>query len=85
MVRLIKKINTFVAWYIYADPPTIEQPQNSIQIPLKEISVTLQCMASGEGSLKYYWEQKNQEIGLPLKIKGHHHILQKLKDSTGVK
>ena len=35
------------------------QPQRASEVPLRDSTITLQCMAAGNGSLKYYWERKN--------------------------
>ena len=40
--------------------PTIIQPQHANEIPLRPAStITLQCRATGDGSLKYYWERNH--------------------------
>ena len=37
--------------------PTIIQPQRASEVPLRSSTVTLRCRATGDGSLKYYWER----------------------------
>jgi len=39
--------------------PVIKQPQNNSRIPLRDSDVILQCSATGNGSLTYYWERKD--------------------------
>ena len=40
--------------------PTIIQPQRHSEVPLKiNLTVTVQCIATGDGSLKYYWERND--------------------------
>ena len=39
--------------------PTIIQPQRASEVPLRSSTVTLQCTATGDGSLKYYWERND--------------------------
>ena len=37
--------------------PIIIQPQRVSEVPLRSSTVTLHCRATGDGSLKYYWER----------------------------
>ena len=39
--------------------PTIIQPQCPSEVPLRSLLVTLQCRATGDGSLIYYWERND--------------------------
>ena len=39
--------------------PTIKQPQHAREVPLNTSTVTLQCRATGDGSLIYYWERND--------------------------
>ena len=39
--------------------PTIVQPQHASEVPLRSSTVTLQCRATGDGSLIYYWERND--------------------------
>ena len=39
--------------------PTIIQPQRASEVPLRSSTVTLHCRATGNGSLKYYWERND--------------------------
>ena len=40
--------------------PTIIQPQHANEVPLTPAStITLHCRATGDGSLKYYWERND--------------------------
>ena len=42
------------------DPPVLSHPSHDNQIPLrKPLKVTLQCTATGDGSLNYYWERND--------------------------
>ena len=39
--------------------PTIIQPQHASEVPLRSSTVTLNCTATGDGSLIYYWERND--------------------------
>ena len=39
--------------------PTIIKPQCASEVPLRSPTVTLHCRATGNGSLKYYWERND--------------------------
>ena len=40
--------------------PTIIQPQRPSEVPLKSsTTIILNCTATGDGSLKYYWERND--------------------------
>ena len=45
--------------FIHIGPPIIIQPQRVKEVPLKHLTITLQCRATGNGSLNYYWERKD--------------------------
>ena len=45
---------------VYGGLPTIIQPQHASKVPLRSTTtVTLNCTATGDGSLKYYWERND--------------------------
>ena len=45
---------------MYVDPPVLQQPSHANQLPLSRNStITLHCRATGDGSLKYYWERND--------------------------
>ena len=39
--------------------PTIIQPQDASEVSLRSSTVTLNCTATGDGSLIYYWERND--------------------------
>ena len=40
--------------------PTIIQPQHANEVPLTPaLTITFHCRATGDGSLKYYWERND--------------------------
>ena len=39
--------------------PTIIQPQRASEVPLRSSTVTLNCTATGDRSLIYYWERND--------------------------
>ena len=41
--------------------PTIIQPQRASEVPLRYSTFILQCTATGDGSLIYYWERRISE------------------------
>ena len=50
----------YLHYHLYLDPPVLQQPSRDNQIPLRRNStVTLYCTATGDGSLKYYWERND--------------------------
>ena len=44
---------------MYLGLPIILLPQRTSEVALRSLTITLQCRAVGDGSLKYYWERKN--------------------------
>ena len=47
-------------YHLHLDLPILQQTSHDNQIPLRTNStVTLQCRATGDGSLKYYWERND--------------------------
>ena len=49
--------------YCHVGPPVIQQPEHDNEKPLKKVHshVTLNCTASGYGSLIYHWERRLTE------------------------
>ena len=39
--------------------PTIIQPEHASEVPLRSSTITLECRATGDGSLKYDWEKND--------------------------
>ena len=54
------KHTLYLCYHLHLDRPVLQQPSHDNQIPLrKNLNITLHCRATGDGSLKYYWERND--------------------------